>query len=146
MANAARANIIENGKILVMHRDKHGIQYFTLVGGRVNDSESLEQGLVREVLEETGMTVTACRLVFTEQHAPPYNDQYIYLCEVAPHDGIAIQDTSEEAFMNKISINIHKPLWAEIQSFGKLPFRTPQLQQAIVDSLKTGFPAEPVKL
>jgi ADP-ribose pyrophosphatase YjhB (NUDIX family) len=146
MGKAARAIIIEDNKLLVMHRNKQGSQYFTLVGGRVNEGESLEQTLVRELKEETGLDVTEARLVFTEEHPEPYNEQYIYLCKVAPHADVAIQDTSEEAFLNKIDVNVHKPLWVEAKTFASLPFRTPQLQTAILQALKKGFPKEPIKL
>jgi ADP-ribose pyrophosphatase YjhB (NUDIX family) len=146
MGKAARAIIIENGNILVMHRNKHGSQYFTLVGGRLAEGESTEQGLIREIKEETGLDVTSHRLVYFEEHQEPYNHQYIYLCEVAPHADVAIQDASEEAFMNRININVHTPVWASLKSFASLPFRTPQLQAAIVTALKKGFPKEAVKL
>ena len=39
--------------------------------------------------------------------------------------------------MNRIGINIHKPLWAEAASLDRLPFRTPQLQKAITTKDKT---------
>lgn len=146
MAKAARAIVIEGDKILVMHRNKHGSEYFTLVGGRLNGEETPEQALVREVKEETGLDVTTHRLVYVEEHPAPYNDQYIFLCEVASHGDVSIQDVSEESFMNKISINTHKPLWAEAKAFANLPFRTIQLQNAITEALKKGFPSEPVKL
>lgn len=146
MGKAARAIIIENGKLLVMHRNKHGSQYFTLVGGRVDANETTEQALVREVKEETGLDVTKYQLVFIEEHAEPYNQQYIYLCEVAPHGEVAIQDYSEEGLMNRIAANTHDPIWASLNALNQLAFRTPQLQTAIIQALKTGFPAEPVKL
>ena len=146
MGKAARALIFENGKLLVMHRNKHGDEYFTLVGGRANDDESLEDALKREVMEETGLEVLRCRLVFIEEHPAPYNEQYIYYCVIAPHGEVAIQETSEEGYMNKLDINTHTPLWADLSGFSKLAFRTPQLQSAIVEALKTGFPEEPRKL
>lgn len=146
MSKAARAIVIENDKILVMHRSKHGNEYYTLVGGRVNEGESVEQALVREIKEETGLDITKFRLVFTEDHAPPYNEQYIFLCEVAPHETVAIQEMSEEAAMNKLDMNVHKPLWANTNSFSRISFRTPQLQDAIVHAIKKGFPDEPIKL
>jgi len=146
MGKAARAIVIEGNKILVMHRNKYGSEYFTLVGGRVNDNETTEQALVREIKEETGLDITKARLVFFEQHPAPYNEQYIFLCEVAPHESVAIQETSEEGFMNRIDINVHKPLWSELSAFSKLPFRTPQLQNAIAEAFKKGFPQEPIKL
>ena len=146
MGKAARAIIIEENKILVMYRNKYGDEYFTLVGGRVAKNESVEQALVREVREETGLIVTKGRLVYYEDHPSPYNEQCIFLCEVAPHESIAIQTTSEEGTLNKLDMNIHKPLWAEISSFSSLPFRTPQLQNAISKALRDGFPSEKIKL
>lgn len=146
MAKAARAIIIEGQAMLTMFRNKNSSQYFTLVGGRVNDGETLEQALVREVMEETGLQVTAASLVYIEEHAAPYNEQYIYLCQVAPHGEIEIQPTSEEALMNRFGVNTHQPMWVNVNGFAKMPFRTPQLQEAITKALKKGFPNEPIKL
>lgn len=146
MRKAVRAIVIENGKLLAMHRNKEGSQYYTLVGGQVKDSETLEQALAREVHEETGLRVTKARMVFVEQHPSPYNEQYIYLAEVAPHAGIAIQDASEEGVMNQFGINLHQPFWVSTQSFAGISFRTPLLQKAIAHALKKGFPEEAVVL
>ena len=63
-----------------------------------------------------------------------------YLCQVAPHGDIAIQDIAEEALLNKLSINIHEPMWASLDSFPTLAFRTPQLQTAIIEGIQAGFP------
>jgi ADP-ribose pyrophosphatase YjhB (NUDIX family) len=149
MGVAARAIIIENDRLLVMHRNKYGSEYYTLVGGRVNEGETVEQTLVREVQEETGLTVTGARLVYIEEHREPYNSQYIYLCEVAPHGAVGLELTSEEADMNSYGMNIHQPLWVPIRAFEHLPFRTPLLHEAINKALKKGkrnFPSAPVKL
>lgn len=146
MAKAARAIIIEDNTMLLMRRNKHGTQYYTLVGGRLNEHETPEQAVVREVREETGLTVTGARLVFTEAHPEPYNDQFIFLCEVAPHEPVALQATSEEAQMNRIGINTHKPEWIPVKHFAGLHFSTMQLQKAIVEALKNGFPNQPKAL
>lgn len=146
MGRAARAIIIENNQILIMQRDKHGSQYSTLVGGRANEDEAIEQTLAREIKEETGLDITKHRMVFIEEHPAPYNEQYIFLCEVAPHESIAIQTTSEEGMMNRVGINLHTPVWVPLSVFPRLSFRTPQLQQAITEALKNGFPSQPVKL
>lgn len=137
---------MQDDKILVMHRNKYGSEYFTLVGGRINDNETPEQGLAREVREETGLQVTVARLVYFEDHKPPHNEQYIYLCEIAPHTAVAIQDDSEEAMMNRYDMNTHRPLWISTKSFAHLPFRTPQLHEAIMKALKKGFPKKIINL
>ncbi len=146
MGQAARAIIVENGKILLMHRNKYNSKYFTLVGGRLNDNETPEQAVVREVFEETGLQVTSARLVYYEDHPEPYNKQFIFLCTVAPHDKVAIQEMSEEGMMNRIGINVHEPVWADIEAFERTEFRTPMLQRAILDGLKYGFPQQPLKV
>lgn len=146
MGNAARAIIINDGKILVMRRNKQGSDYYTLVGGLVDDAESIEQGLIREVKEETGMQLTAASLVFTEKHHAPYNDQFIYLCHAASYDSVGLSADSEEAIMNKQGVNVHEPMWVSLKLFERLPFLTGALQAAIVKSLKKDFPREPVAL
>ena len=146
MAEAARAIIIEDNKLLVMFRNKNGSQYYTLVGGRVDSGETPEQTVAREVQEETGLQVTSCRQVYFEDHPEPYNKQYIYLCSVAPHGEVAIQEYSEEGVMNRVNINIHQPMWVDVKNIDKLAFRTPQIQAALVQAVKKGFPKDPVKL
>src|SRR5689334_14488997 len=53
----AGALIIRDGKILLIHRKKKGDEYWVLVGGGVEIGETVEQALVREVREETGLEV-----------------------------------------------------------------------------------------
>jgi ADP-ribose pyrophosphatase YjhB (NUDIX family) len=147
MSNAARAIIIEGDKMLVMHRNKHGSQYFTLVGGAAEEGETPEQTLVREVKEETGFVVTKSQFVFYEDHSAPYNQQYIFLCDLAPHDKtITIQDGSDESQLNRLGANTHTPMWVDVKAFGTLAFRTPQLQDAIIRGIKKGFPTEAIRL
>jgi len=146
MGKATRAIVIKGDKLLLMHRNKRGHEYFTLVGGLVKDDETLENGLAREVKEETGLNIVSSRLVFIEKHSPPYNDQYIYLCEVGPHEAVALEAASEEALMNRIDTNSHRPFWADTKSFASLPFLTMQLQKTIDLAIKKGFPDEPLTL
>lgn len=146
MAKASRAIIIENNKILVMHRNKYGNQYFTLVGGRLNEGETSEHALVREIKEETGLDIIKARLVYHEQNVPPYNEQYIYLCEVAEHGPVGLEETSEEFMLNKLELTTHDPIWVDIKNFPRIAFRTIQVQNAISKALVDGFPSETQEL
>lgn len=143
MGKAARAIIIQSRNMLVMHRNTYGTEYYTLVGGRVNSGETIEQALKREVKEESNLDITSAKLVLHEKHPEPFNEQFIYLCEVAPSSNIAINEDSEEGMLNRLDMNIHRLEWVPIDRFSKLQFRTPQLQAAIVEALKKGFPATP---
>lgn len=146
MGKAARAIIIQGDNILVMRRNKQGADYYTLIGGKIDDNETQEQALGREVKEETGLNITTAKLVFVEEHPAPYNEQYIFFCETLPNQPVAIQGYSEEASLNKLGFNTHEPVWASIKIFPSLAFRTPQLQNAIVKAISDGFPSEPVRL
>ncbi len=146
MKIAARAIIIENNNLLVMQRNKQGMIYYTLVGGMAAEGETPEQAVMREVSEETGLTVTDYQLVYTEKHPAPYNSQYIYLCKVAPHESVGLTIGSEEEKMNRHGMNMHTPYWAPLKQFEKLHFRTPLLQKEILKALKKGFPTEPVAI
>ncbi len=148
MADAARAIIIENGKILVMERQKNNQRYFTLVGGRKNPDEIIEQCLKREINEETGLVISTFSQVFYEPHPEPYNNQYIFLCTVEPHTEIQLGEYSEEALLNRnpYEQNVHKPMWVPVSSFKSLPFRTPQIHEQIVKALKKGFPKKVIDL
>ncbi len=146
MSTAARAIIIHNHKILVMRRNKQNADYYTLLGGVVKADEAPEQGLIREIKEESGLDIISAKLVFSEAHVAPYNTQLIYVCQVAPFDTIGLQEFSEEAELNRYEMNVHEPVWVSFDIFSHLSFRTPALQSAIQTSLKKGFPAQPIAL
>lgn len=146
MKEAARAIIFNGDKILVMFRNKYGSTYYTLVGGRIDQNETPEQAVAREVKEETGMEITSSRQVFIEDHPEPYNKQHIFLCEVSNPGNVAVQEFSEEGILNKLAANIHTPMWVDIKAFDNLAFRTPYLQKAIIDGIKNGFPNSPIKI
>ncbi len=61
MRERACAIVIEEGQILLMHRRKAGIEYYTVPGGKIEPGETPEEACFREVLEETGLTVEIMR-------------------------------------------------------------------------------------
>ncbi len=57
--NRAGAIIIRDNRMLLIHRRKYGKEYWVLVGGGVEEGETIEQALEREVGEETGLTLVS---------------------------------------------------------------------------------------
>ena len=62
--NAAKAVVIKDGKLLLNRCvDGQGTEYYALPGGGQHLFEPLEEAVVREVLEETGLTVRPKKLL-----------------------------------------------------------------------------------
>jgi ADP-ribose pyrophosphatase YjhB (NUDIX family) len=145
MRRAARAIIIHDGKLLVMHRNKFGTEYDTLPGGNVELGESLEQAALREVIEETSVQINNLRLVFVEEAGNPYGTQYIFLANYMSGEP-KLHENSEEAHINKLGQNLYEPKWVELADLPKLPFVSEKLKQTIIQAYDSGFPDKPVEI
>lgn len=75
------AIIVNKNKVLLIHRKKEGREYWVFPGGGVEENETTEQAIKREVLEETSLKVTNCAYSFD------YLDESkvahpVFVCEV----------------------------------------------------------------
>ena len=142
MRKAARAIVIRDDELLVVHRNKFGKKYDTLPGGRIEMGESPEEAVRRELREETELEVGEARLVFVEEAGDPYGTQYIFLCEYKDGEPKLSAD-SEEAAINKLGQNIHEPIWLRIDELNERPFVSEGLKERIMRGYKDSFPEEP---
>jgi 8-oxo-dGTP pyrophosphatase MutT (NUDIX family) len=53
----SRALIIDKEKVLLLHRFKNGKEYFVLPGGHIEENETEEEALIREIKEETNLDI-----------------------------------------------------------------------------------------
>ena len=61
---AVGAVVVDRGRVLLVRRGKEPLKgHWSLPGGALELGESLEEGLVREVREETGLAVEAVELI-----------------------------------------------------------------------------------
>jgi mutator protein MutT len=77
----ACAVIIKDGKILVFHRFKDGREYFAFPGGGVEEGETEEEAVIREIKEELCLDIKVEKLLFVvEIHRKEFAPhQYFYL-------------------------------------------------------------------
>ena len=93
----AAAVLIKDNKILVQ-REKDGNEY-ALPGGHVKIGETLEDGLIRETMEEMGVQIKCKRVLWSEEcfwewnGRQAHNISFYYLIELC--EGFEIPDTGE---------------------------------------------------
>ena len=77
MRNRAAAIIHRNGKLLLIHRQKPGRDYYILPGGGVELDESFAEACIREVKEETGLDVLALHLAYKYFYQGSEEDYFV---------------------------------------------------------------------
>lgn len=86
------AVVVKDQKILVQ-RDRNGSEY-ALPGGHIKIGETLEDGLIREMMEEMGVSITCKRLLWSEEcfwawnRKKAHNIAFYYLVELLDDLGI----------------------------------------------------------
>ena len=89
--------IKDGDKYLLQNRVKKDWQGYTFPGGHIEPGESIVQSAIREVKEETGITVKNIR--YTGSQAWPYPDQLMlaFCCEYESGEIIIQEDELEDA-------------------------------------------------
>jgi len=144
MKQAVRAIVIRDDQLLVMHRNKFGKHYDTLPGGGVEIGESLDQALLRELAEETGVQIAHPRLVYIEDAERLYGTQYVYLCDYVSGEPVLSPD-SEEAKIGALGQNLYEPAWLPLAKLAGAEFVSTGLKERILNAVEQGgkWPKEP---
>jgi mutator protein MutT len=111
------ALIFDRGKILLVERGKEPLKgCWSLPGGVLEIGETLEQGIVREVREETGLEVEPLkmleifeRIIRDSQGAPEYHYVLIdYICRVTGGSLRAADDASRVAWVSRRQLSTYQ--------------------------------------
>jgi 8-oxo-dGTP diphosphatase len=106
--------IFEDGKILLVERGKEPLKgYWSIPGGIVETGEKLEEGIRREVLEETGLDVEPYfmfeifeRIMPDRDGKPEYHYVLIdYLCRRLSGQPVAASDVSQVAWVSESQLH-----------------------------------------
>ena len=134
--DTARAIVWHDGKLLAMERWRDGKHYFSLPGGGIEPGESPEDAVVREVKEETGLTVAAGRHIYTWHEGP--TEHKFFACQYISGEPHLPLD-SEEA--QEGPANKFLPRWVTLEEFKSLSiFRWGVVYEQLLHDLPDNLP------
>ena len=121
-----------------MHRgDRNkGEEYWVFPGGSLEEGESNNEGLLRELEEETTIKIKMQKLLYTHDYTT--SEQHYYLCEYisgTPKLGESIELERTKADPNKI----YEPMWVETSKLPELLLYPLEIRDWLLEDLKVGF-------
>lgn len=118
-----------SGKLLLIKRANPPAQgLWSLPGGRLEAGESAQEGIVREVAEETGLAVSVEREVGSVEREAPSGDTYVirdFLCSFeGSGDVVAGDDAADASFFRVAELEdlpTSEGLLEALRDWGLLP-------------------------
>lgn len=127
----ARGIIIKDNKILLIHRLKKGEEYFVLPGGGIEDDETPEVTVKREIYEETGLKVIS---LISDFKIVDVNGQDSFIYYLKLEDGIPELVGEEKEYSHPD--DWYNPEWFDIDILNQTNVYPVAARQRILEDLK----------
>ena len=124
----ARAIIVRDGKFVSMYREKQGRIYYTFPGGGIEENESEEACVKREVFEEFGIIVEPIKKVYIYENK--ISKEHFYLAKWLSGE---FGSGKGEEFQENQNNGIYIPKLIEISDIPKLPLMPPEVASTFYD-------------
>ncbi len=137
----AVAILVKGDEVLLIYR-KNVKEYFVFPGGGVEDGESVEQAVIREMQEETTIDVSINKLLY--HHI--YDDgtqQFFYLCDYVKGEP-KLREDSEEKMKMLEGKDFYEPLWIKIEKLSTMLVYPLEVRDLLIEDYKKHF-IDPVK-
>ena len=82
LCNLCMVEDLENGKVVLQYRSPEKTHWagYAFPSGHIEEGESLVESVIREVYEETGLTIADPKLVAVKDWEPDEGGRYIVFC------------------------------------------------------------------
>jgi ADP-ribose pyrophosphatase YjhB (NUDIX family) len=121
------AIIIKDNKMLLMHRFKNNEEYFTLLGGSVEDGEDLEQALVREIKEESNLEISGLEFLWQLDNRGR-EDNYFLVKNFSGDLKLGEPELSRQNENNK-----YIPTWVNLSDLKDIDLRPVEVKEKILE-------------
>jgi len=131
MSKRVAAVIIKDNKILLMRRIKEGREYFVFPGGGIEENESIEDAIIREVKEELSLDAKIDKLLFEIENRG--QEEFYFL--IKEFSGTLKLGGPEKERMNEN--NQYYPEWVDLDKISDLSNLYPEeARQKIKELIK----------
>lgn len=98
MQRVTNCLIIDNGKVLLLKKPRHG--WYAMPGGKMERNETIQEAVIREVYEETGLRISNPRIMsianmIKPSEQPPKDDWMMFTFVCHGYEGTLIKDCPE---------------------------------------------------
>ena len=143
MRTRAVALLIQNESIAVMERHHAGRHYFTFPGGGMDEGESPEQAVAREVEEELGIQIRVIRYV-AEVWFNGNRQVYFLVEQTGGMFGTGAGDEFTAGYDE--THGTYNPMWMPISELAANPILPPEIAELVAESHARGWPSEAVTM
>lgn len=129
------AIIFKNNKVVLIYRKRDNQEYYVFPGGKVEDGETNEECVIREIKEELGIDIKPIKYAY-EVKATDFI-QHFFLCEWV--SGVIGSGDKEEYDVDRQG-GVQIPMLIDIKSLKKLNIVSPEIiSQLCMDIDKFGL-------
>lgn len=126
--------VIQNNKVLLIHRIKNGKEYYVFPGGGIGGNETIKEAALRELKEETSITAETKKLIYTWEPEEKNHKQYYYLCNYISGTPQLDKKSVESQKMEKDKDNFYQPCWISLEELKNLTVFPQELKKIIIAS------------
>lgn len=136
--------VFKDNRLLLMYRNNTGNEYYTYIGGGIENDESPEAAVVRETYEESSIRVSVKKLLYHVTRANG-EEHYFFLCNYIEGQPEVRQGTNEYTD-NLNGQNLHIPKWVLVSELPNITVYPDAISNRIAQDISDGLQIENVSI
>lgn len=133
----AVAILVKDDDVLLIHRACDGKEFWVFPGGGKKESESVEEAVVREVVEEASIRCKVVKLLYTHIYSDLGHKQFYYLCKFISGKPKLGDFNELETMKNKDQS--YEPVWMKIEDLSQKLVYPLEIRDWLIEDNRTSF-------
>ncbi len=135
MRISSRAVIFKDDSVILIYRERDNEKYYVFPGGGLEEGETLEENVIREIKEELGLTINVKKQLYVVKG--DNFEQNFFLCDWVSGE---LGTGDPEEYDSNRPTGLQKPMFIPIKELGNLNVVSPFIvKQLLEDIEKFGY-------